>query len=106
MPAFSSEKHFVYSLNNGIVYEATKTVDASIKDYESAQKFCGLKNKGTLAVVDSLLSQGSIRRVMANHISAYNYQSPKFLVGLARKDNFWSYSNTLPLGSFMIWGNE
>lgn len=106
VPPMSAENHFVYSLNNGIVYEATKVVDSSIIDYDSAQQFCGLKNSGTLANVDSLLAQESIRKVMASHISSYNYQSPKFLVGLSRHGDVWSFANNLPLGSFMIWADE
>lgn len=95
----------MYSINNGLVYAASKFVDESIKNYSSAQDFCKSKNDGTLVIVDSFVTAEGARNVISNHLKAYNYQSPKFLVGLARDGNDWSYVNGLPLGNFMIWAD-
>ena len=80
VPPAAQEDHFVYYLNKGIVYESSKLSPETIMNYNEAQEFCEAKNK-SLINPESKQSTEIIRKLLESHISSYNYQEPKYLLG-------------------------
>ena len=109
----------------------TSAIDSKITTYDEANDFCGTSPNSILAAPDSEQLIPALKRLIKKDRECTltdndNYGSTSYLlgeklffryifsllffltVGLKRNgsNTNWKYSNDLPLGSFMLWGNE
>ena len=81
IPPPNQDDTFSFILNHGRIYDILKATNNSLKEYDQINNLCKAKG-GHLAVPESQEKIQAIKSSILEHIRIFNYQSPRYLLGI------------------------
>ena len=86
VPNRTEDSTFVFTINNGSVFDIIKKSFSNVTDYVSANQTCQAKG-GYLAVIDSSVKQEVIEELIHQHLTNFTLQKASYLIGKKNTDN-------------------